>query len=332
MPNLMPINIQFKKRIRKSYRTLRTMFLGVAIISGGSAAARQPELVELEDSIRNQEAAFSDIVENTQKSIRWINQFEKTQLAIVYIHGFSASAREISPVTERLADALQANVFYTRLTGHGRSEDAMAQASVDKWLKDVRQAYEIGSMIGEKVIVISVSTGSTLAAWLATQEFASAMAANIMISPNFGIKNRSGEIVRWSWGFKFAKWLNGPYRSFTPQNELHKKYWTERYPIEAVVPMVKLVDQIVDLDYSDVSTPTLMMFSPQDQVIRVDRVHQIAERMSNAIVRLHPYSNSQDPYQHVLAGDACSPQTTDEVISILKDYLEENGLTAPSPS
>jgi esterase/lipase len=303
-------------------RVLKTAVLGIAMIISNPVFGRQQVLLELEESLHDQETKFSDIVEGVQKSIRWANGVQQTAVSIVYIHGFSASSKEISPVTEKLADLLGANVFYTRLTGHGRSEDAMATATVEKWLDDTRQAYEIGQLIGQRVVVISVSTGGTLAAWLATQDFAKDMAANIMISPNFGIKNRSGEIVRWPLGFKLAKWLSGPYREFTPQNELHKKYWTERYPIEAVIPMVKLVDQINALDYSKVKTPHLMMYSPTDQVIRVDRIKETASRMTSAEVTQLPYSNSSDPYQHVLAGDACSAQSTDEVIGLLENYLQ----------
>lgn len=288
----------------------------------GKSYSKTFDPAEIDSYLVQSESNFTDIVEGTAKQVRWFNGIAQSDVAIVYIHGFSATAREISPVTEQLADLLEANVYYARLAGHGRSGDAMAEASIAKWHSDALEAWQIGQAIGKKVIVISVSTGGTLAAWLAAQPEAASMKANILMSPNFGIASRSGEIVRWEWGFKLAKLLNGPYREFTPQNELHKKYWTERYPIEAVVPMVKLVDQIVEQDHSKTKTPHLMIYSPKDQVIRVDRIESIAEQMTSADVTLLPYLNSKDPFQHVLAGDACSPESSDEVVKILKNYIE----------
>lgn len=287
-----------------------------------STISKRMELTEIDSYLAASEEQFSDIVDGTAKSVRWFNGVASTEIALVYLHGFSASAREISPVTEQLADVLQANIYYARLAGHGRSAEAMTEASVEQWYLDTLEAWQIGRVIGKEVVVISVSTGGTLATWLAAQPAAETMKANILISPNFGIASRSGEIVRWGWGFKLAKWLNGPYREFTPQNELHKKYWTERYPIEAIIPMVKLVDRVVEQDHSVTRTPHLMVYSPADKIIRVDRIHSIAKQMTSASVTLSPFRNSTDPYQHVLAGDACSPQTTDEVVALLKTYIE----------
>lgn len=302
-----------------------------ALVSLGlanSAYALSPalDINTIDTVLRESENQYSDLVTGTEKHIRWYRGKQQTDWSIVYIHGFSASAKEISPVTERLADLLQANVYYARLRGHGRSGDAMAEASVDAWQKDTLEAWQIGQLIGQRVVVISASTGGTLATWLAAQPQAQSMAANIMVSPNFGIASRSGEIVRWRWGLQLAKWVSGPYREFTPQNSLHERYWTERYPIEALVPMIHMVDLVVDQDHSITQVPHFAVYSPRDQVIRVDRIKQLTAEMTNASVTLLEFNESTDPYQHVLAGDACSPETTDTMVGLLHDYV-----TALSP-
>ena len=48
----------------------------------------------------------------------------KTPLSLVYIHGFSASRKDIAPVIESLAGTLGANAFLTRLAAHGRATSA----------------------------------------------------------------------------------------------------------------------------------------------------------------------------------------------------------------
>src|SRR5690606_29873075 len=56
------------------------------------------------------------------KEILWAFPSSKarTPLSIVYVHGFSASKGEIRPVPDEVANSFGANIFYTRLTGHGQ--------------------------------------------------------------------------------------------------------------------------------------------------------------------------------------------------------------------
>ena len=78
------------------------------------------------------EARFDDIVPGTHKRVSWFGiPGEKTPVAIVYIHGFSASSEELRPVPDLVAKALGANLYFTRLTGHGRGSAAMAGADYD---------------------------------------------------------------------------------------------------------------------------------------------------------------------------------------------------------
>jgi len=79
------------------------------------------------------ESGFDDITPGVEKRVIWQDGFkeQRTPVSILYVHGFSATSEEIRPVPDRLADALGANLVYTRLTGHGRGGDAMAEATVD---------------------------------------------------------------------------------------------------------------------------------------------------------------------------------------------------------
>jgi len=274
----------------------------------------------LNSYLSNQESQHADLVEGAESYIRWFDGVQKTDLSIIYLHGFSASRQEISPVTERVASELSANIYYARLTGHGRSDDAMADASVEKWLEDTIQAYQIGRLIGKQVVIISTSTGGTLAAWLVS-EFSEDILANIMISPNFGVHNKFASILRWPWGLTLAKWLEGDYRSFEPLNEMHSLYWTERYPIEALVPVFKLVDKVNQLDKSRTSIPHMVLYSQNDKVIDPNKIIKTMAEYPKSKMSLVEFSASTDPYQHVLAGDACSPESNDEMIKLVTDYI-----------
>ena len=116
------------------------------------------------------ESEVAGIRDGLQKEIIWAfpNSKAKTKLAIVYIHGFSASKGEIRPVPDKVAAALGANLFYTRLTGHAQNGPAMAVATVNHWVNDYAEALAVGRSIGERVIIIAPSTGAGLATWAAT--------------------------------------------------------------------------------------------------------------------------------------------------------------------
>lgn len=50
----------------------------------------------------------------------------RTKLAILYIHGWSASRAEGEEVMDRVAAKLGANIYYLRLPGHGASKEELA--------------------------------------------------------------------------------------------------------------------------------------------------------------------------------------------------------------
>ena len=124
---------------------------------------------DLDGYLARSEARFADLRPGVEKTIIWADSSKaKTPIALVYLHGFSATRQETRPLCDTLAARLGANLFYTRLRGHGRSDDAMAEASANDWLNDSYEALAIGRRLGERVVLVGTSTGATPAAWLAT--------------------------------------------------------------------------------------------------------------------------------------------------------------------
>ena len=140
------------------------------------------------------EQRFSDIRPGAAKRILWAGaKGARTPISIVYMHGFTASAEEIRPVPDEVARELGANLFYTRLAGHGRAPEAMGEPSAGDWINDMAEAMAIGRHIGDRVIVIGTSTGGTLAAIAATDpELSRNLAGVVMISPNFALRPAAG--------------------------------------------------------------------------------------------------------------------------------------------
>ncbi|TGQ47690.1 alpha/beta fold hydrolase [Mesorhizobium sp. M00.F.Ca.ET.216.01.1.1] len=262
--------------------------------------------------LAREEAAVPDIRDGLDKEIIWADPMvhARTPLSIAYIHGFSASKGEVRPLPDEVADQLDANLFYTRLTGHGQDGAAMTEGSVNAWINDYEEALAIGRAIGDKVIVISTSTGGSLAAWAATQPGASdGIAAIAFISPNFGVKASGADILTMPWGKEIAELIAGREHSFAPRNALHQKFWTCRYPIAATLPMAALTKLAYGAPVEKATIPALFIFSNSDQVVRPDRTREIAGRWG-AAHELGPVDDTGDRDNHVIAGDALSPSTT----------------------
>src|SRR5262245_23767313 len=102
--------------------------------------------------LREREAEQPDVKPEQAKTIVWDEPAarSRTPLALVYVHGFSASRRDITPVVETLASTLRANAFLTRLAAHGSASAAgFATVTAQDWLDDAREALAIGRRIGE---------------------------------------------------------------------------------------------------------------------------------------------------------------------------------------
>lgn len=258
------------------------------------------------------EATVTGIRPGLEKEIVWAdpNSHDRTPLAIVYIHGFSASKGEIRPVPDRVAEVLGANLFYTRLTGHGADSAAMGTASVNDWINDYAEAIAIGHRIGEKVIVMATSTGAALATWAATQPSLSKdVAGLVLISPNYAVQAAGAQLLTMPWGGLLAQLLLGEESGGAPVNEAHARYWTTTYPTAAILPMAATAQLARDAEVETITIPVLFLFSDADKVVQPDATRQIAARWGGPVETMI-VEGSDDPSNHVIAGDARSPSTT----------------------
>ena len=278
--------------------------------------------------LATREARFDDITPNVAKQIIWADTpDQKTPLSIIYIHGFSASAAEIRPVPDRLADALGANLFYTRLRGHGRGSAAMAEANIADWMHDIGEALAIGRRLGDKTIVVSSSTGGTISAAAALDPALSAHVKGfIFVSPNFGINNPFAGLLTWPWARHWVPLILGDTRQSTPRNARNARYWTTTYPTTALLPMAALVKAVVNTDISTAQTPALFYFSHEDQVVDPANTIDIASRWGGKTTTITVTMGAgDDEYAHVIAGDIVSPEQTDATTTAMLDWIKGLG-------
>ena len=279
---------------------------------------------DVETYLADEEARVDDIRDGLQKRVVWAfpQSRAKTPLAIVYIHGFSASSGEVQPLADIAAERLGANLYYARLSGHGRTGDAMAEATVEDWVNDLAEALAIGRRLGEQVIVMGTSTGGTLATWAAAQpRLMDSVAGIINISPNYGVQAFGAGLLTMPWSKQIAELVQGKRRSFEPKNELHARYWTHEYPTSAVLPMAELVKLANNAEIHNIQVPALFVYSSKDSVVRPELTAEVIARWG-AATEVALIENSDDENNHVIAGDALSPSTTGEIADIVVKWVE----------
>lgn len=285
------------------------------------------DLSDPEAYLAAREAAFGDITPGVEARILWAaERGAETPVSVLFLHGFSATSEEIRPVPDNVAAHLGANLVFARLRGHGRDGEALAEATASDWIADTAEALAVARAVGDKVIVIGVSTGATLAAIAATEaDMAQDIAGIAMVSANFRLAHPATRLLDWPGAELWAPWIAGAERSFEPQNEDHGRYWTTRYPTRATFSLAAVMRAARARDYTQVDIPLLMVYAREDQVVSAAALEAIAEVWGGP-VQMAPQTlpdTDIDPFAHVIAGDILSPAMTEPVSRLIQDWATE---------
>jgi len=284
----------------------------------------------IDDWLTAREGVFTDLTPGAEKTVVWAEDpGARTPIALVYLHGFSATRAEIEPVPQRVARALGANLFLTRLAGHGRPGAALGQVSTTDWALDLDEAMGMGRRLGNRVVLIGTSTGGSLAALAALDPvLARDLAGVVLVSPNFGLQSAQAWLLDLPHANRVLPALMGPERSFQPRNPDHGRYWTTRYPTSALFPMRAVQRQAGAADYSQTNIPLLVLLAEGDTVVSPAATRAVVSRWGGP-ARLEVIEGAEDPDQHVIAGRILSPGTTERAAELIAGWIA--GLPPPGP-
>lgn len=213
----------------------------------------------------------------------------KTEYAVVYLHGFSASRREGDPVHRRFAEMFGCNLYLSRLADHGiDTTDALYYFTADRAWESAKQALAVGEQLGDKVILMSTSTGGTLALMLAA-EYPEKVSGLINMSPNIAINDPAAFILNDPWGLQIARMVLGGETRATGANDETSKYWNGEYRIESLVQLEQLLESSMTTEtFNRVHQPSLTLYyykseEEQDPQVKVD-----------AMLRMHAHLATPD--------------------------------------
>lgn len=270
---------------------------------------------------------------NNEARIVWANDSskQKTNYAIVYLHGFSASQEEGNPVHRNIAKAFECNLYLARLAEHGiDTTEQLMNLTADNYWESAKQALAVGKQLGTKVILMGTSTGATQAIQLAAA-YPNDVAAIILYSPNIAINDGNAWLLNNHWGLQIAKLVKGGnYNNPEDERPIYKQYWNKPYRLEALVTLEEMLETSMNKEtFSKVKQPTLMLYyykdeNNQDKVVKVSAMKEMFAALATDTLQKRAIAlpNTGD---HVIAspiksGDVQSVQTETE--KFLKEVVK----------
>lgn len=280
---------------------------------------------ELVQYIQNNERQHKLKPDNEARIVWFDSSRTKTPYSIVYLHGFSASQKEGDPIHVRLAKTFGCNLYLSRLSDHGiDTTEALQLFTADRVWESAKQALAIGEAIGENVILVSTSTGGTLALKLAA-EYPDRVHAMVNMSPNIAINNPAAFVANDPWGLQIARVvMGGKYRDSGPENE-RSQYWNNKYRLESVVQLQELLETtMTEETFAKIKQPTLTLYyyrdeQHQDPEVKVSAMREMHQKLGtpHQLKREKAIPNAE---AHVIGGSLVS-KDVESVYQEIEDFL-----------
>lgn len=286
--------------MKKTGRILLILLLIITVAYLAGPKFPSPSLPDSLPAVHVNTSTFENFVRNNESKLKikpdneariiWANDSlkNKTEYCLLYLHGFSASWYEGSPVNTNFAKRYGMNMYAPLLAEHGiDTTEALVNMTPDRLYESAKEALVVAQSLGEKVILMSTSTGGTLSLKLAA-DFPELMESLILFSPNIAINNPAAFLLSKPWGLQIARSVyKGKYRITNPDIASEDcRYWNCKYRLEAVVYLQQLVESTMKKEtFSKVKAPVFLGYyfkdeQHQDQVVRVDAMLEMFDQLS----------------------------------------------------
>jgi pimeloyl-ACP methyl ester carboxylesterase len=246
---------------------------------------------------------------------------------MVYLHGNIASQEEGDPIHEALADRYGCNLYLARLEDHGLvTENPMKDIDPVKWMQSALDAIAIGKALGEKVILVSCSTGSTFALYLASR-YPDLVEAHIMFSPNVDLFDPRSSTLIEPWGLYKARFILGSKFYGWKAPGPAQAYWYTRYRIEGLVTLKSMIDATMTQEtFNKINDPLFVAYyyqddQHQDNVVSVQRMRDMVSQVGTP-AELKKEVAIPDAGTHIICSDLFNMQIG-SVWTPVTEYCEQ---------
>ena len=188
-----------------------------------------------------------------------VGKGDNGRVGVLVMHGFGGSPRSLQEFAVRVAEAGY-TVALPLLTGHGLTPEAMEKALWTEWTADVEQAFAWLRQRTEKIFLLGLSMGGTLALWLAERH----SDVSGLVSVNTMLRHPQELAMRVLGRIGFPRWVK-PVGNDVKLGGVDEKAY-DRLPSRSTRQMALLM-RAVRRDLSLVHCPALLFSSVTDHVV-----------------------------------------------------------------
>lgn len=308
---------------------------GIKSVSPQTTTSTPPANIEaLESFLTQSEAQVPNVLDGAAKKIVWAGEAGvASEVAIIYLHGYSSSRQEIDPVPQLVAQALNANLFYTRFKGHGveGGHDSFKGVVLADWLADAEEALAIGRLLGKKIIIMAHSNGAAIATHLVNAHQAEGdIVATLFVAPNYRPKKAQSMLLANPIGAMIGRKMYGGYYGSADEPAIipegsYPYIWSSSQHFDATIALSIGVKALDKLDLENFTVPLFIVASDFDKVVSTPHTYQVFARYGS----LQPIqkellilNDTGTPGQHTITGNAKAPSTVETVTIAMVRFVQ----------
>ena len=205
----------------------------------------------------------------------------------------------------------------------------MREATPGRLFRDALEALRVGRALGDRVILVGVSTGAALCTWLAATQAGDDVAALVLVSPCFGLGHPLYPLLKIPFAAlrllpavlcrplraaAIALLLGRTKRVFQRGAE-HARFNALVYPQAALLHLLDVLFSLERVDVARVAAPTFVALNERDPVIDVARAAALFHRLGCGSKQFFccPVDEPDGGDPHVLASQMLSPASVDAI-------------------
>ena len=200
-------------------------------------------------------------------------------VGVLVLHGFTGNPASMRGVAEALADA-GFTVDLPRLPGHGTTVEDMIPTGWSDWLAHAEARYQALAQRCSQVVVVGLSMGGALTAWLGSEhpEIAGLVCINAVVSAPPGMREAVQEVLA-TGADRFA----GIGSDIAKPDSVESSY--AETPLAPLLTLFDAADTLGDR-LTRITSPVLIITSTQDHVVPPENSDLLASQVSGPVERL----------------------------------------------
>jgi carboxylesterase len=198
---------------------------------------------------------------------------------VLVVHGFTGCPQSMRPLAEAFAGEGY-TVDLPLLPGHGTSVEEMMTTSWKDWSGAAESVYDNLAARCDKVVVVGLSMGGTITAWLASRH--PEIAGIVCVNPLVRVADSVVELVQ--------QMLEGgedrmPAIAGDIADPAAKETGYAETPLAALLSLAGGADELRNR-WSEIGCPVLLMTSPQDHVVPPSDSDELAAAVQGRVERI----------------------------------------------